>query len=111
MSTFRLACILIGTTLAIDVRGKRHYFEVPHGCGLVFTNKDGEQIKDLGQRHPFWRAAECWRWQGRRIVDGVCIWNDPPMMRLKHLGGKHWRECAPDEKADRLLPGDPRGTA
>jgi hypothetical protein len=98
--------VSIGTSYAIDVRGKRYHFETPANCGLVVVNADGQHSKDPGPRDHLWRAVECWRRQGRRLVNGVCVWDEPPMRRLKHLGGKQWRECAPGERADRLIPGD-----
>lgn len=41
----------------------------------------------------FYDAAGLWDKQGRRIVDGWCVWEKEPTPKYVHLVGKHYAEA------------------
>lgn len=60
----------------LTVAGKTHRFEDSDRFGPVpLTKQDQPSDRFWGERHPFWRAYEAWRRQGRRVSDDgmICI--------------------------------------
>jgi hypothetical protein len=74
----------------ISVNGKIYHFEMHPYCGPIALNKrNGEALKH--QFGPFLEAASLWAQQGRRVENGMCIWDREPKPILKHLGGRHYQ--------------------
>ncbi len=76
-----ILCLLTGGPVQdIYVNGKRYFFEWhPHFGPAVVRRTDGaESVNQPGERSPFWNAVECWDRQGRRVEDGVAVWDAQP---------------------------------
>ncbi len=83
----------VGHTFCIVVCGKNWYFELSYAQALCVSDKNGNEKKDPPLNHPFWKAVELWEQQGRKIVDGKCVY-DPDLERIpitKHIGGNHYQ--------------------
>lgn len=95
-------CILEGGPIqTLDAGGKRFLFEFHPYCGPVVVNaKTHEPLsRQPGERNAFWVAVTQWAKQGKRVVDGVCVWEPEPEPEMVHLGGRHWmlkKPKAPD---------------
>lgn len=85
-----------GPTYAIEVGGRTFHFELPAGCGLAVTSKDGRELKDPPPKHPFWTAVDAWQNQGERVVDGKCVWKPIKPPKLRHLWGNNYEIISED---------------
>jgi hypothetical protein len=87
-------CILRGgpDCTIIDRTGKKWLFEDHPYCGPSVLNRKTLEImdKEPGPRSPFWEAVQRWYDTGKRIVDGLCVWEPKKEPKLKHLGGNHY---------------------
>jgi hypothetical protein len=82
--------------LRIVVRGKAILFEMSEEFGPMPVTGRGAE-RDLGARHPFWRAVSLWNVQGRRREGDIAIWHEPKKPVLEHLGGRNYREIEAGE--------------
>lgn len=65
-----------GPMQTIQVNGKRHYFEWHHYCGPIDCDPvTGEPLEE--QADDFLEAASYWGQQGKKIEDGLCVWEHP----------------------------------
>ena len=65
-------------TFRILVDGQGIYFRLTDASGAIVATRRGTAARQLGGRHPFWRALDMWRSQGSRVgPDGLCIWDYP----------------------------------
>ena len=86
-----LDCWSDPATYRIDVAGRIFLFDFSDMFGPLVVGRRGQEVKQPGARDPFWRAITLWRWQGKRVgSDGLCIWEEPPLEKLRHIGGRHW---------------------
>ena len=89
----------------IEAGGERIEFEWSYP-GPWPLKKNGDP-RELGPRHkfwkhPFWNAVTLWDKQGRRVKDGLCVYDlPPPPPKPVHLGGKHW--AASQATADAIM--------
>lgn len=65
-------------------------FEMHPTCGPAALDRHGAVAeRQPGPRSPFWRAVTLWAMQGRRVdVDGRCVWDEPPPIRVSHVVGR-----------------------
>lgn len=56
-------------------------FEFSQLFGPMPVTKTGTE-RELGPRHPFWRAASLWKLQGCRTENGEAIWHEPSAARF-----------------------------
>lgn len=73
-----IACLLIGgPAQEIYARGRCFYFEWHSYCGPTLVSRlTGEpRVIQPGPRSPFWDAAQAWHDQGKRVKEGVAVWN------------------------------------
>jgi len=79
--------------LRIKVLGKEYIFDFSERFGPLLVKKNGDPCvnQPVSERHPFWKGFTPWLNQGKRVEDGVCIWELEPKksVKLRHLGGKH----------------------
>lgn len=66
------------------------HFDWSDRFGPLSTRKNG-QPRELGWRHPFWRAASLWNLQGRRLDGKRAIWHEPKRPVLKHISGRNYQ--------------------
>ena len=75
----------------IIVDGREYRFEDSSRFGPALHKKDGSlRAKPwLNEKHPFWRAHDLWRLQGRQVgADGVCKWREPIPTYVKIINRK-----------------------
>lgn len=85
-------CVDTGPDLAIDVGGKRVAFEWSDRFGPLFTGKRGRVLNNQRQSKRVWQAIQWWFEQGKRVADGVCVWDEVPDPVLVHIIGNIWVE-------------------
>ena len=91
--TLRGVCIdsfTDGRDLVIAVGGKIIRFEFGHYFGPMPVTRTGAE-RDIGPRHPFWRAVSLWRAQGSVVEGSTAVWREPKKPVLQHIGGRHYR--------------------
>jgi hypothetical protein len=83
-----------GPTLKIvDGKGKLWHFEMHPYCGPgVLTPKTGEVMDPQpNEKSPFWSAVTHWAQQGKKFdPPGVCLWVEPPPIRIQNIGGRNF---------------------
>jgi len=80
--------LLGGATYRIADSAKVEWtFEMHPTCGPAASVRHGAVAeRQPGPRSPFWRAVTLWNMQGRRVdVDGRCVWDEPPPVRVAHV--------------------------
>lgn len=76
----------------IDENGKEWIFEDHPYCGPSVLNKKGDPAdKQPGPKSPFWICVNLWYAQGKKVVDGLCIWQPVRKEKWKHIAGKHYQ--------------------
>ncbi len=71
-------CLLTGgPTYEIEADGKRWFFEWNWYAGPTVLNRNTHApiVTQPGEKSPFWDAVVWWSRQGRRMKDGLCVWN------------------------------------
>lgn len=65
-------------------------FEMHPTCGPAALDRHGAvSERQPGPRSLFWRAVTLWNMQGQRVdVDGRCVWDEPPPVRVAHVVGR-----------------------
>lgn len=79
----------------IEVGDKRYTFEDSDRFGPLLVRKNGSPLDNQpGERHPFWIGYNPWRRQGRRVADGLCVWQPfkPDKVRIIVRGRKRFGE-------------------
>ncbi|MFC6047903.1 hypothetical protein ACFPYM_08655, partial [Methylobacterium hispanicum] len=77
-------------TLRIIVDGAGHYFRRTEESGAIVVTRRGDAARQLGSRHPFWRAVDLWRSQGCRVgPDGLCLWQYPKHQRGRDASARN----------------------
>ena len=79
----------------IDVLGRHYIFDHSDRFGPLLVKKNGAPCvnQPISEKHPFWKGFMPWLRQGKRVVDGVAVWEIEPEKaapRLRHLGGNHY---------------------
>lgn len=74
-----------GPEYVIDVNGKDLRFEMHGYCGPVLLDRNGYP-KNIGPKHPFWRAIELWSRQGMKIENGRAVYGPPPTSKFVKIG-------------------------
>ena len=91
----RPICFLLGgPTLTItDESGRRWCFEDHPYCGpsVVGKRSGAPLVLQPRGRSPFWRAVSLWARQGKRSRGAVAVWDEPPRLRVQHMGGRNYR--------------------
>lgn len=66
-----------GPSYEIEAGGKRWFFEWnPYGGPTVLNrNTEAPIVTQPAEGSPFWGAVTWWDQQGRRLKDGLCVWN------------------------------------
>lgn len=66
-----------GPSYEIDSGGKRWFFEWNHYGGPTVLNRKTEDpiVTQPAENSSFWDAVQWWDQQGRRLKDGLCVWN------------------------------------
>lgn len=66
-----------GPSYEIDAGGKRWFFEWHPYFGPTVLNRNTEApiVTQPAENSPFWDAVTWWDQQGRRVKDGICVWN------------------------------------
>lgn len=95
MANYGALCILTGgPTFTIKAGGKKFFFEWNHHAGpTVLVRRTWEPtINQPPENSPFWDAVDWWNKQGRRIADGLCVWNrqSDAQFEMEHLGGRSY---------------------
>ena len=92
-------CVDRAVDLRIQVGRKLVLFEDSEQWGPSLINQRGEiLVKQPGERSPFWDAYHAWVRQGKRVADGVCLWEEqPPVEVVMQRQGRWWK----------LISGDP----
>ncbi len=81
-----------GPRLDIEVDGRRYAFEWHPYRGPMRLNRQTEDVcsRQPGEPSTFWRAVTWWDKQGRRMKDGLCVWNRERGAKYKTVGvGRH----------------------
>ena len=75
-----------GPTLKMNVSGKPYYFEMHPYCGPMFTDKHGNGLDSQpDEHHLFWTHFDAWMRQGRKVVNGMCVYEtDLQARRANH---------------------------
>ena len=81
-----------GNVQTIEVGGRRYLFEMHPRFGPSHLNKDlSVKVNQPGERSEFWKAVKLWDKQGRRVEDGVAVWEPEHTVEVSvHLGGRHY---------------------
>lgn len=61
--------------IKIVVDGETILFEDHHYCGPMPTKEDGSE-RQIKPNHRFWTAVSWWYQQGKRVSDGVAVWDE-----------------------------------
>lgn len=63
-------------------RGREWLMEWHYYFGPTRLHKKTQDVlaNQPGEKSRFWLASQCWRDQGCRVVDGVAIWDEPPIV-------------------------------
>ena len=88
----KVICILQGgETFKIKVGSRMIYFEMHTFCGPMAISKNGNEIKTPSG---FYKAVTLWIKQGKRVENGIALWNRPKPYRLEdnatQIIGNHW---------------------
>lgn len=86
-------------TYRIVVEGREWRFDYGAMFGPLFVSARGRDLKNQPKHVSLLRAVTLWARQGKRVDAGQCVWDEPPPLRVEHLGGKHYK----------LLPGQEPG--
>lgn len=93
MPTIRIPgglALIGGPTLKISVNGKIISFEDHSYCGpSALSKRTGDPLRH--QPPGFLNAATLWCQQGKRVENGLCVWDHEPEPITKHMGGKHYK--------------------
>lgn len=84
----------------IRTRDKVWIFEWSDRFGPLVITKSGKPCvhQPTAERHPFLLAVSYWSKQGKRVGDdGYCVWERPPPMVMRHLGGNHYKYVIGDD--------------
>lgn len=79
----------------IEVDGKRYSFEDCDRFGPLLLRRNGSPLENQpGERHAFWKGYTPWRHQGRRVENGLCVWEPfkPDKVRAVMRGRKKFIE-------------------
>lgn len=76
--------------LKITIGAVSMLFEDHRVCGPLPVNAGGDGLNVPG-RHPFWTAVTAWSQQGKRVIDGECLFVWPKDLdevtgRIKYSG-------------------------
>ena len=74
----KVLCLLEGgPTYDIEAGGKRFLFEWNRYAGPTVLNRNTHApiVTQPDECSEFWDAAVWWSRQGRRVKDGLCVWN------------------------------------
>jgi hypothetical protein len=77
----------------IEVGDRRFTFEDSDRFGPLLLRRDGMPLdRQPGERHVFWRGYTPWRHQGRRVEDGLCVWQPfrPDRVRVVLVGRRRF---------------------
>lgn len=82
----------------IMIDGKLYHFEWSAMFGPLPMTKTG-RVRELGHKHKLWTVTGLWARQGKRVgADGLCIWDPPAKIRVRHMGGRHWLVITDDNE-------------
>ena len=71
--------------------GQMFRFEFATMFGPAMLGKRGQHVDRYPPRKsPFWKALQTWIQQGKRVVDGRCIYELPPAQLMVKLAGNQW---------------------
>lgn len=85
-----VVCLLVGgPEFDIQADGKRYHFEWHPYCGPIALKRNGDAAKK--QPMEFLEAASLWAKQGKRVENGLCVWDREPEPILQHLGGRNYK--------------------
>ena len=81
---------------AIEVAGRTWRFEWSDMFGPLFVGARGEPLRTQPNPLAVLLAMSWWVQQGKRVVDGRCVWVSPVGARRVHIGGRHWVQVSAD---------------
>lgn len=89
-----------GPSRTIVAGGKSFFFEWHGYCGPTILHRHTHDPLDKqpGPRSPFWDAVTLWDRRGRRMKDGLCVWDEqkPETFRVLKTGKKSYLVLEPD---------------
>lgn len=88
----RILCLLEGgPSYEIEAGGRRFFFEMNWYAGPTVLNRNTHDpiVAQPGERSLFWDAVACWEKQGKRVKDGVCVWNQEHGAEFKDTHGSY----------------------
>lgn len=81
--------------------GKEWLVEWHPICGPIrLSKRTGDPLaKQPGEKNRFWLVAQWWKDQGAKVVDGVGVWEQPPIVeeRYRRVGRKLILDPAGDD--------------
>ena len=80
-----------GVDYRIVVDEREWRFDFSDRFGPLFQGKHGRDLKNPPTNLALWRAVTLWLRQGKRVDGGLCIWNEPPPIKVERIIGRHCR--------------------